>query len=160
MFHVGEKVAYPMHGAGIVESIEDREVFGMKKKCYIIKMVLGDIRVIIPIDNSEAIGIRNIGSFSDYQKVIEILSGPCVKMDERWSKRFRENELKLKGGNIYEIAEIINYLANMIKCGKLSTGEKKMLFSAYQILVSELALIKNLSYEDMEAAIDKLLNIC
>lgn len=160
MFHVGEKVAYPMHGAGIVESIEDREVFGMKKKCYIIKMVLGDIRVIIPIDNSEAIGIRNIGSFSDYQKVIEILSGPCVKMDERWSKRFRENELKLRGGNIYEIAEIINYLANMIKCGKLSTGEKKMLFSAYQILVSELALIKNLSYEDMEAAIDKLLNIC
>lgn len=160
MFHVGEKVAYPMHGAGIVESIEDREVFGMKKKCYIIKMVLGDIRVIIPIDNSEAIGIRNIGSFSDYQKVIEILSGPCVKMDERWSKRFRENELKLRGGNIYEIAEIINYLANMIKCGKLSTGEKKMLFSAYQILVSELALIKNLSYEDMEEAIDKLLNIC
>ena len=160
MFHVGEKVAYPMHGAGIVESIEDREVFGMKKKCYIIKMVLGDIRVIIPIDNSEAIGIRRIGSCYDYQKVIEILTGPCIKMDERWSKRFRENELKLKNGNIHEIAEIINYLANMIKCGKLSTGEKKMFSSAYQILISELALIKNLGYEDMEVDIDKLLNIC
>lgn len=160
MFHVGEKVVYPMHGAGVVESIEDREVFGMKKKCYIIKMVLGDIRVIIPIDNSEAIGIRNIGSCYDYQKVLEILLGPCIKMDERWNKRFRENELKLRSGNIYEIAEIVNYLTNMIKRGKLSTGEKKMFFSAYQILISELALIKNLSYKDMEEAIDKLLNIC
>lgn len=160
MFHVGEKVVYPMHGAGIVESIEDREVFGMKRKCYIIKMILGDIRVIIPVDNSKEVGIRNIGNSYDYKRVIEILSGPCIKMDERWNKRFRENELKLRGGNIYEIAEIINYLANMIKCGKLSTGEKKMFSSAYQILISELALIKNLSYEDMEVDINKLLNIC
>lgn len=160
MFHVGEKVVYPMHGAGIVESIEDREVFGMKKKCYIIKMILGEVKVIIPVDNSEAIGIRSIGSCCDYQKVLDILSGPCIKMDERWNKRFRENELKLKNGNIHEIAEIVNYLAHMSKGGKLSTGEKKMFFSAYQILLSELALIKNLNYKDMEEAIDKLLNIC
>lgn len=160
MFHVGEKVVYPMHGAGIVESIEDREVFGMKKKCYIIKMILGEVKVIIPIDNSEAIGIRSIGSCCDYQKVLDILSGPCIKMDERWNKRFRENELKLKNGNIHEIAEIVNYLAHMSKWGKLSTGEKKMFFSAYQILLSELALIKNLNYKDMGEAIDKLLNIC
>lgn len=160
MFHVGEKVVYPMHGAGIVESIEDREVFGMKKKCYIIKMILGEVKVIIPVDNSEAIGIRSIGSCCDYQKVLDILSGPCIKMDERWNKRFRENELKLKNGNIHEIAEIVNYLAHMSKGGKLSTGEKKMFFSAYQILLSELALIKNLNYKDMGEAIDKLLNIC
>ncbi len=160
MFHVGDKVIYPMHGAGLIESIEDREIFGMKKKCYIIKMVLEEIKVIIPIDDSEAIGIRSIGSWHDYQKVLGILSGPNIKMDDRWNKRFRENELKLKEGNICEIAKIVNYLANMNKLGKLSTGEKKMFGSAYQILVSELALINNLSYKDMEDAIDKLLNIC
>lgn len=160
MFHVGQKVAYPMHGAGKIESIEDREIFGMKKKCYIIKMVLGDIKVIIPIEDSKSIGIRTIGDNYDYKKVLSILSEPCIKMDNKWSVRFRENELKLKSGDLFEIAKIVNYLTYMDKCGKLSTGEKKMSITSYEILISELALIKGMDYKDMKMVIDKLLNIC
>lgn len=159
MFHVGQKIAYPMHGAGIIESIEDREIFGTKKRCYIIKMLLGDIKVIIPLEESQSVGIRTIASKTDFKKVINILLQPCVKMSDKWNIRFRENEAKLKQGHILEIAKILNYLNHMDRAKKLSTGEKKMYTIAQQILISELALIKDIEYEEMERRLSELLNI-
>ncbi|HCJ58044.1 RNA polymerase-binding transcription factor CarD [bioreactor metagenome] len=160
MFHVGDKVVYPMHGAGIIESIEDREVFCKRSRYYIIKMILGQIKVMVPIDKAGAIGIRKITDMEGYDQVMRILSGNYKIMDKKWNKRYRENEAKLKEGNINDIAEIVNYLNYMNKKGKLSTGEKKMLVQSRQMLVSELALIKNVCYEEMERDVDKILNIC
>ncbi len=68
MFHVGDKVVYPMHGAGTVESIEDREVFGEVSRYYIIKMILGQIKVMVPVDKAESIGIRKITDKKGYDK--------------------------------------------------------------------------------------------
>lgn len=160
MFHVGEKVVYPAHGAGIVESIEDKDVFGITKKCYIIRMIIGDIKIIIPVDNIESLNIRLIGNHKDYQKVLDILSGPCVKMEERWNIRYRKNELKIKEGCIFDLAIIVNYLANMNKINKLSTWEKKMYCETLQLLVSELSLIKDSSIIETEKIIDEILNVC
>lgn len=160
MFHVGDQVVYPMHGAGIIESIEDREIFGVISKYYIIKMVLGQIKAMVPVDKAESIGIRRITDMDGYYNVVKILLGSYKKMDEKWSKRFRENEAKLKKGNINEIAEIVNYLNYMNRRGKLSTGEKKMLAQSREMMISELALIKNICYEEMEREMDKILNIC
>lgn len=160
MFHVGDKVVYPMHGAGVIESIEDREVFGIKSRYYIIKMILGQIKVMVPVDKAESIGIRRTTDMAGYDQVMRILSGDYKMMDKKWNKRYRENEAKLKDGNINDIAEIVNYLNYMNKKGKLSTGEKKMLSQSRQMLVSELALIKNICYEEMERDVDKILNIC
>lgn len=159
MFHVGEKVVYPMHGAGVIDSIEDMDVFGDIKKCYIIKMLIGDIKVIIPIKDIDSIGIRLIAC-KDYEQVMNILKGPCVKMDEKWNVRFRENEQKIKEGDICNLAKVVNYLANMDKKNKLSTWEKKMYCCACEILISELSLIKNLSMEDMKILVDEVLNLC
>ena len=160
MFHVGDKIVYPMHGAGIIESIEDREVFGVKSKYYIIKMILGQIKAMVPVDKAESIGIRCIADMNGYYEVMKILSGSYRAMEKKWNKRFRENEAKLKKGNIYEIAEITNYLHYMDKRGKLSTGEKKMLIKSKEMMISELALIKNLCYEEMEMEMEEILNIC
>ncbi|MFA7573000.1 MAG: CarD family transcriptional regulator [Lutispora sp.] len=160
MFHVGDKIVYPMHGACIIESIEDREVFGIKSKYYIIKMVLGGIKAMVPVDKAESIGIRCITDMNGYDEVVKILSGSYRAMEKKWNKRFRENEAKLKKGNIYEIAEITNYLYYMDRRGKLSTGEKKMLIKSKEMIISELALVKNLCYEEMEREMEEILNIC
>ncbi len=160
MFHVGEKVVYPAHGAGIVESIEDKDVFGSIQKCYIIRMVIGNMKVIIPVNKIESLNIRVIGNCEDYQKVLDILSGPCVKMEERWNIRYRQNELKIREGCIFDLAIIANYLANMDRIKKLSTWEKKMYCNVIQLLISELSLIKNLSLVEIEKIIDEVLNVC
>ncbi len=160
MFHVGEKVVYPMHGAGIIESIEDKIIFGSSQKCYVIRLLIGDIKVIIPIEDVSSIDLRHIGDSNKYKEAINILYGPFIKMEEKWNIRYRENERRIKKGNILEIAEVVNYLAGMYKLNKLSTGEKKMFYNAYQILISELSLIKDISIEDMKKTIDEKLNIC
>ena len=159
MFHVGEKVVYPMHGAGIIDSIEDKDIFGSIKKCYIIKMLIGDIKVIIPVCDIDSIGVRLIAS-CDYDKVMEILKGPCVKMDERWNVRYRLNEQTMRIGEICNLAEIVNYLADRDKKNKLSTWEKRMYCTAYDILISELSLIKDLTMSDMKLIVDEMLNLC
>ncbi|HHY78661.1 MAG TPA: CarD family transcriptional regulator [Clostridiales bacterium] len=160
MFHVGDKVVYPMHGAGTIESIEDKEVFGDVSKYYIIKMILGEIKLMVPIDKAESIGIRKIESKDTYDKVVKILSGASKVMDKKWNVRFRENEAKLRKGDLSEIAEIVNYLHHMNSKGKLSTGEKKMLELSKEMLISEMALIQDKEYEEMEQEVNKILNIC
>lgn len=160
MFHVGDQVVYPMHGAGIIESIEDKEIFGSISKYYIINMILGQVKAMVPVDKAESIGIRRITDLRGYDEVLRILCGSYKKMDEKWNKRFRENEAKLKKGNIYEIAEIVNYLNYMDRRGKLSTGEKKMLVQSREMMISELALIRNICYEEMEREMNEILNIC
>ncbi len=158
MFRVGEKIVYPIHGAGIIDAIEDRDIFGNIKKCYIISMLIDEIKVIIPVDDIDSIGIRLIAS-QDYEEVLEILKGPCVKMDERWNVRYRENEQRIKRGEICCLAKVVNYLANMDKKNKLSTWEKRMYCKAMEILISELSLIKNLSISEMKLIVDEALNL-
>ncbi len=91
---------------------------------------------------------------------MSILSGKSKAMDKKWNIRFRENEARLKKGDINDIAEIVNYLNYMNKRGKLSTGEKKMLEQSKQMIISEMALIQNMDYEQMEVEVNKILNIC
>lgn len=160
MYSVGDRIVYPMHGAGIIESIEDREVFGEISKYYIIKMILGEIKAMVPVDIADSIGIRRVADKREYDEVLKILSGNCIAMDKKWNKRFRENEAKLKKGDIKDIAEIVNYLNYMNSRGKLSTGEKRMLEQSKQMMISEMALIQNLQYEEMEKEVNKILNIC
>ncbi|HCJ09893.1 MAG TPA: CarD family transcriptional regulator [Clostridiales bacterium] len=156
MFKVGDKVVYPMHGAGIIEAIEEREILGKKKMYYIMRLPLGDMKVMIPTDNVEEIGLREIISRDEVKKVLEVLKTPKTKMSSNWNRRYRANMQKIKSGNIYEVAEVVrNLQIRDIEKG-LSTGERKMLSNAKQILISELVLADNMTEEEAEAMIEDL----
>ena len=158
MFSVGDKIVYPMHGAGVIESIEEKEILGRKQSYYVVKMPVGDMKVMIPIQNVEGIGIREIISLQDVERVFEILGGRNINVTSNWNKRYRENMTKIKSGNIFEVAEVVRTLMIREKEKGLSTGERKMLSSARQILISELVLAKNASQFEIEAAINNYLN--
>lgn len=156
VFKVGDKVVYPMHGAGIIEAIEEREILGQKKMYYIMRLPLGDMKVMIPTDNVEEIGLREIISRDEVKKVLEVLKTPKTKMSSNWNRRYRANMQKIKSGNIYEVAEVVrNLQIRDIEKG-LSTGERKMLSNAKQILISELVLADNMTEEEAEAMIENL----
>lgn len=156
VFKVGDKVVYPMHGAGIIEAIEEREILGQKKMYYIMHLPLGDMKVMIPTDNVEEIGLREIISRDEVKKVLEVLKTPKTKMSSNWNRRYRANMQKIKSGNIYEVAEVVrNLQIRDIEKG-LSTGERKMLSNAKQILISELVLADNMTEEEAEAMIENL----
>ena len=152
-FNVGDKLVYPMHGAGIVEAIEEKTICNEKQSYYIIKMP-GEVKVMVPIAKAEEIGVRNIIDEETAGKVINILEQDCTEMSVKWNKRYRDNVEKMKSGNIYEVADIVRNLSFKQKEKGLSTTEKKMLLNAKQILVSELVLAGNKEKEEVEQLVE------
>ncbi|MBR3887985.1 MAG: CarD family transcriptional regulator [Clostridia bacterium] len=154
MFKVGDKIVYPMHGAGTIESIEEREILGEKQKYYVMKMPVGDIQVMVPTKNAELIGVRDVVGNDVAQNVFEVLSAQPTDMSTNWNKRYRDNQEKMKSGDICELADVVRNLAFRQKSKGLATGEKKMLSNAKQILISELVLAESMTKEQVELMIN------
>lgn len=159
MFSVGDKIVYPMHGAGVIESIEKKEILGQKQDYYVMKMPVGDMKVMIPTQSVKEIGIREVIGSCDVDKVYQILQDHSVNVTNNWNQRYRENMTKIKSGNIYEVADVVRILMKRDKEKGLSTGERKMLNSARQILVSELVLAEDASQAEVETVINDFLRI-
>ena len=158
MFNIGDKVVYPMHGAGIIEGIEEKEILGEKRKYYIMRMPIGVMKVMIPMDNVEEIGIREIINNDDLEKVLNILKGDRTKMPQNWNRRYRINMEKIKSGDIFEIASVVRNLMLRDAEKSLSTGERKMLNSAKQMLISEIVLVVDSNQEETEKLINEAIN--
>ena len=157
MYNVGDKVVYPMHGAGVIDAIEEKEILGEKQSYYILKMP-GEVKVMVPTLTAEEHGIRNVIDKAEAEKVINVLEQDETEMEKNWNKRYRENMDKMKSGNIYEIADVVRNLSFKQKEKGLSTGEKKMLHNAKQILVSELVLAEHATQDEVEELVDNKIN--
>lgn len=142
MFKIGDKVVYPMHGAGIIEAIEEKEVLGERRQYYILRLPVGDMKVMVPITNG--VGLRAVVDDEGVQKVFNILREQSSAMSPNWNRRYRANLEKIKSGNIYEVAEVVRNLVKRDREKGLSSGERKMLENARQILLSELVLATEL----------------
>ena len=143
MFNIGDKIVYPMHGAGTIDSIEEKDILGEKQSYYILRMP-GEVKVMVPIKKAEEVGVRSIIDKSSADKVFKVLEQDETEMNKNWNKRYRDNMDKLKSGDIYEIADVVRNLSFKKKEKGLSTGENKMLTNAKQILVSELVLAEEI----------------
>ena len=153
MFNVGDKIVYPMNGAGVIDSIEEKNILGEKQSYYILKMP-GEVKVMVPTAKAEEIGVRNIIDKSSADKVIGVLEQDETVMDKNWNKRYRDNMDKMKSGDIYKVADVVRNLSFKQKEKGLSTGEKKMLNNAKQILVSELVLTEHATQDEIEQMVD------
>ena len=155
MFTKGDKIVYPMHGAGIIEEIEEKKILGEIRKYYILNVPCGEMKIMIPVDSSKEIGIRAIVSDEELAQAIDILREKSSEMSANWNRRYRENMEKLKTGDVLEVAEVIRNLMRTDREKKLSTGEKKMLTNARQILSSEIILIKGIDMKEANSIIDR-----
>lgn len=158
MFNVGDKIVYPMHGAGTIDAIEEKNILGENQAYYVIKMP-GEVKVMVPTAKAEEIGVRSVINKDEAEKVISVLGEEETEMSQNWNKRYRDNMEKMKSGSAYEIADVVRNLAFKQKEKGLSTGEKKMLSNAKQILVSELVLAEHASQEEVEELIDNKINL-
>lgn len=154
MFLIGDRIAHPMHGAGIIDSIVKRKVGGEEKDYYVLKLPVGDMLVMIPVDCTDSIGVRPIVNAEVAESIIDAFAAIEVNMTQNWNKRYRENMLKIKSGDLLEVAAVIKGLMLRDTDRGLSTGERKMLHSAKQILISEIVLSESISYEEVEQRIN------
>ncbi len=158
MFNKGDKISYPMHGAGYIEAIEERDFLDEKKRFYVLRFSDGDIKVHVPVENAERAGLRNIITTDECRHVFESFKTyEDVEESTNWNRRNRENLEKMKSGNVYEIAAVIKSLLKRENQKNLSSSEKKMLGTSMQILVSELALASNRKDEEVRKIITQAL---
>jgi CarD family transcriptional regulator len=155
MFAIGDKIVYPMHGAGIIEKIEEKKILGEIRKYYILSVPCGSMQIMIPVESTKEIGIRSIVSDEKLAQVMNTLGDESSEMPANWNRRYRENMEKLKTGDVVEVAEVVRNLMRTDRVKKLSTGEKKMLTNARQILSSEIILIKGIELSEANNIIDR-----
>ena len=157
MYKVGDKILYPMHGAGTINMIDKREILGTIKEYYILHIPCGDMEVMIPVENCDELGVRPVSGEDQAAKAMDILREESTYKTGNWNKRYRENMEKIKTGDIEKVAEIVRNLTRVDRDNKLSAGEKKMLSSVRKILQSEIMLAfdidENEALRRIEAAI-------
>ena len=157
MYQIGDKVVHPMHGAGVIDSIVQRKVAGKVENYYLLKLSVGSMTVMIPTGNTQEIGVRPVVSGQEAESLIDAMEGIEVDMTQNWNRRYRENMVRLKSGDLLEVARVIKGLTIRDQKRGLSTGERKMLHSAKQILISEIVLSKSVSYESVEEELNTAL---
>lgn len=109
----------------------------------------------IPTANCQAIGIRSIISEEEAEAFFAGIPALEVESSANWNKRYQENLIRLKSGNLNEVARVVKGLMRRDSRRGLSTGERKMLHSAKQIILSEIALVEGCAYQDAEARLDR-----
>jgi CarD family transcriptional regulator len=143
-FKVGEKVVYPAHGVGVIESLQVRNVSGTQKKFYMLRIVDSEMTIMIPTENVQTVGLRRIIGKDMVSKVYKILREKKVEVDQQtWNRRYREYTEKIKTGSVLEIAKVLRDLFVLKADKELSFGERKMLDTARNLLVKELAIARS-----------------
>ena len=156
-FKVGETVVYPHHGAALIEAIEERLLKGVKKTYLRLKVAQGDLTVLVPAENAEVVGVRDVVGQEGLDKVFEVLRAAHTEEPTNWSRRYKANVEKLASGDVNKVAEVVRDLWRRDRDRGLSAGEKRMLAKARQILVSELALAEGTNEDKAEVVLDEVL---
>lgn len=148
MFKVGDKIVYPMHGVGIIEKIEKKVVLSKRVEFYIITIINSGMKVMIPVENADTIGIRSIIPKKDVKKVLAVLMKKENTSADDWKERYQNNIDKVKSGSIYEVSEVARDLYRRGCEKELSIMERKLYENAYQLVTHELALAKEIDIEE------------
>jgi len=147
-FKRGDTVIYPQHGACIVEGVEKKTAFGEKRDYLILRSVIGEMKLSVPVDKAEEVGVRPPVGADELDDLVAVLAKPDPRVPSNWSRRFKNHQEKLKSGDVYQVAEVVRNLALREVTKGLSAGEKAMLVKARSVLVSELSFALNLSEDD------------
>jgi CarD family transcriptional regulator len=157
VFRKGDTVVHPEHGAAVIEELRDREFLGEKRKYLVLRVAYGDLTLMVPVDSTDEVGLRQVVSKNEVKKVLKVLTEDESSMAANWSRRFKNNMEKLHSGDPYQVAEVLRNLAIRDREKGLSAGEKRMIQKARQILISELSYATGKSEEDAEIMIDDVL---
>lgn len=155
MFCVGDKVVYPMYGAGIIEDLEEKLIDGVRKMYYVMNIPVGNLKISVSAGNAEELGLREICSGNQVMVILDEVEDIPIEMPENWNERYKSNLAKIKTGRLIEVVEVYRNLYFREKARGLSSVEKKLLSNSKQIIISELVLSQNVVKEDAEKILEE-----
>ncbi len=159
MFKIGDKIVYPMHGAGVIVEKEEKDILGIIKEYFILKMPVGEIKISVPIDKIKDVGVRGIVEVEVVREVYTILSSKPEEVNANWNQRYKDNLEKLRTGNLQEISEVFRELYILDLEKGLSMAEKKLLTTSKKMLISEISVVKDEPASEIETEILSLISV-
>jgi CarD family transcriptional regulator len=156
-FRVGDKVVYPSQGVSVVESITEEELAGTSMNCYTLRLLSTDSKVVVPVANSERVGLRPLSERPVVVRAMERLRAADAEGTEDWKDRYRANLDRIKTGDLDEIVDVLRCLAEVAERKTLSFRERKMYDHARQLLVVEVSEVEGRETHDVEKDIDEAL---
>lgn len=154
MYQIGDKIVYPMHGAGVIEAIEEKDVLGKKQLYYVTR--IKDMQVMFPMGSK--IGIRHVVDLDTLEDVLTSFSFEPEDQILNPSQRYRSNMDKIKTGNVFKGAQVVRDLISLSKTRTLSASDKTVLDNARQILISELMLVKGIDEEQATDLLEEVIS--
>lgn len=158
MFQIGDKIFYPMHGGGIIEKIEEKEIFGQTQLYYVVNIPHRNMQVMLPFDKTEKLGMRPIVDPDKLDALLNTVHDGEHEPVMNDTQRQRINLSKIKSGDICEEFEVIRDLLRIKTKRKLGMADKNMLDNVRQILISEVVLAKGIPHEQASHLLDKVFN--
>ena len=160
MFKIGDLAVYPAQGVGVIESIEKKEIMGNKQMFYIMKIMGNGMKIMIPTDSADSVGLREVIHKDDISKIYDILRCKDVTIDKQtWNKRYREYLEKIKTGSVFEIASVLRALLVLTTDKNLSFGERKIMDTAKNLLIKEISVASKLEETKVEKDLEMLFTV-
>ena len=159
-FEVGDKVIYPNHGLGIVETIEEKTIMGTTCGFYMLRLASSDTTVLVPVDNVDGVGLRGAVGEDEIARLYRLLANGKIDNHQNWKGRFKDNSEKMRSGSIYDAVDVLKNLAFLSRSKSLSFREKRMLDRARFLVVSEISEVSQESTEAVEERVDAGLERC
>lgn len=160
LFKAGDKIVYPAHGVGEVHEVRSTQIGGSDHKFYEISIMETGMKIMVPVDQADSVGLRPVVDKTAITKVYKILKQKNVRVDtQTWNRRYREYTQKIKTGSVFEMAEVLRDLSVLGKGKELSFGEKKMFDTVRELLVSEIAVAKSRTHDKVRTELTDIIAV-
>jgi CarD family transcriptional regulator len=156
-FKVGDKAVYPAQGVAEVIRIEENDIGGNRQRFYVLKILDTDRKIMVPVSNASAVGIRQVINEQEIREIFDILKERTIAFDNQtWNRRYRGFMDKIKTGSIYDVAEVLRDLYRLKTDKQLSFGERRMLDTARTLIVKEIAIARSKTEEEIKTEIESI----
>ncbi|MFO0678207.1 MAG: CarD family transcriptional regulator [Polyangiaceae bacterium] len=156
-FKVGDKAVYPLRGVAEVVQIEEKDIAGSRQRFYVLRILDTDHRVMVPVSNASAVGLRQVINEMEIAEIFDILRERTIAFDNQtWNRRYRGFMDKIKTGSIYDAAEVLRDLYRLKSDKQLSFGERRMLDTARGLIVKEIAIAREQTEEAVKTEIESI----
>lgn len=159
MFHIGDKVFYPLHGGGIISAIEQKEFLGKTRNYYVLELLQKKMVIMVPVGTKSTMQLRQIVSKSELTTLLDAFYDKESDLTIPFKQRPKRNMEKIKSGNITQIAEVIRDLVRIDRQKKLCSSEQNMLCSTIQLLASEVSLVNQISTEEAADLVSSVIEV-
>lgn len=157
-FSIGDKAVYPSQGVAEIVGIEQKEISGKIQRFYVLRVLETGLRILVPTDKSDQVGLRRVAGEDEIDEVMQILREKEIHLDRQtWNRRYRGFMEKIKSGSLFEVAEVFRDLYRLKGMKPLSFGERRMLDTARGLIVQELSIARAASEQNIESELDRVL---